>query len=122
RHLDFQNRLRIGDLKPGEEVTIFGTIRSVGAFQSKRSNVSVVSVMINDGTGSITVTRFIGGKSNKYLLDRYKEQFPKGAQVMASGTVHIDNFRGKYQLKNAEVEVLGLVDDTDPGSISLHAG
>jgi len=122
RHLDFNNRLMIRDLKAGQEVTVFGTIRSVGAFQSKKGNVSVVSVLISDGTGSVTITRFVGGKSNKYLLDRYKDQFPKGAQVMASGTVEIDRFRGRYQLRNAEVEVLGLSEDTEGGSESIHAG
>ncbi|MBS1995758.1 MAG: hypothetical protein JSS86_05585, partial [Cyanobacteria bacterium SZAS LIN-2] len=68
RHLDFQNRECIKDLKVGEEVTIFGSIRSVSAYQSKRGNMSILSTIISDGTGSILVIRFVGGKSNKYLL------------------------------------------------------
>ncbi|HEY9871617.1 MAG TPA: ATP-dependent DNA helicase RecG [Candidatus Obscuribacterales bacterium] len=122
RHLDFQNRLMIRDLVAGQEVTVFGTIRSVGAFQSKKGNVSVLSVVIGDGTGTVTVTRFVGGKSNKYLLDRYKEQFPKGAQVLASGTVEVDRFRGRFQLKNAEIEILGGL--TEPGEEvdTIHTG
>ena len=84
-HLDFQNRLLIRELQPGQEVTVFGTIRSVGAFQAKRGNMSIMTIVIGDGTGSVVVSRFIGGKSNKYLLDRYKAQYPKGAQVLASG-------------------------------------
>ena len=122
RHLDFQNRLMIRDLKPGQEVTVFGTIRSTGAFQSKKGNVSIVSVIIGDGTGSITVTRFIGGNSNKFLLDRYKNQFPKGAQVLASGTVALDHFRNKLQLKGAEIEILGALADTDQDLETLHTG
>jgi ATP-dependent DNA helicase RecG len=108
RHLDFQNRLLIKDLKMGEEVTIFGSIRSVSAFQSKRGNMSILSTIISDGTGSILVIRFVGGKSNKYLLDRYKAQFPKGAQVLASGVVERDEYSHKLKLKNAEVEILSL--------------
>jgi ATP-dependent DNA helicase RecG len=122
RHLDFQNRLMIRDLKPGQEVTVFGTIRSVGAFQSKKGNVSIVSVTIGDGTGSITVTRFIGGNSNKFLLDRYKNQFPKGAQVLASGTVELDHFRNRLQLKGAEIEILGALADGDHELETIHTG
>ncbi len=122
RHLDFQNRLMIRDLRQGQEVTVFGTIRSVGAFQSKKGNVSIVSIIIGDGTGTVTITRFIGGKSNKYLLDRYKGQFPKGAQVLASGTVELDRFRNRLQLRGAEIEILGALADTDQELESIHTG
>jgi ATP-dependent DNA helicase RecG len=107
KHLDFQNRLRICDLKPGEEVTVMGTIRSVSAFQSRRGNLSILTIVVSDGTGSVSVTRFIGGKSNKYLLDRYKEQFPKGSQVIASGIVERDQHGRRFTLKNCELELLG---------------
>ncbi|MBX9669265.1 MAG: ATP-dependent DNA helicase RecG [Candidatus Obscuribacterales bacterium] len=124
RHLDFQNRLLIRDLNQGQEVTIFGMIRSVGAFQSRKRNVSVLTVVISDNTGSITITKFVGGKSNKYLLDRYKAQYPKGAQVLASGIVERDQYSGKFTLKNSEVEILGLVSDgeEDQQQVSIHAG
>lgn len=108
RHLDFQNREHIRDLVVGSEVSIFGTIRSVSAFQPKKGNMSILSAIISDGTGSVIVTRFVGGKSNKYLLDRYKAQWPKGAQVLASGIVEQDDYSGKLKLKNAEVEILSL--------------
>ncbi|MEZ4488747.1 MAG: ATP-dependent DNA helicase RecG [Cyanobacteriota/Melainabacteria group bacterium] len=123
RHLDFQNRLKICDLEEDQEVSIFGTIQSVSAFQSKKRSVSVMTVLIADGTGSVGITRFVGGKSNKYLLERYKQQFPKGAQVMASGVVERDRFSKRFQLKNAEVEVLGLLSDqAEDSRTSLHAG
>ncbi|HMO19572.1 MAG TPA: hypothetical protein PKC98_01240, partial [Candidatus Melainabacteria bacterium] len=123
RHLDFQNRLKICDLEEDQEVSIFGTIQSVSAFQSKKRSVSVMTVLITDGTGSVGITRFVGGKSNKYLLERYKQQFPKGAQVMASGVVERDRFSKRFQLKNAEVEVLGLLSDqAEDSRTSLHAG
>ena len=116
RHLDFQNREFIKDLTVGEEVSIFGTIRSVGAFQSKRGNMSILSVVISDGTGSLLVTRFVGGKGNKYLLERLKGQFPKGAQVLASGVVEVDDYSHKFKLKNAEVEILSLAGGDQLGS------
>lgn len=127
RHLDFKNRLPIKSLEHGQEASIIGMIRSVSAYQSKKRNVSILTVLVSDGTGSIAITRFIGGKSNKFLLDRYKDQFPKGAQVLASGVVERDSFAGKLQLKNAEIEILGfaggdLGSSDEEAQLSLHAG
>lgn len=122
RHLDFQNRLRIAELEPGQEVTVLGTIRSVGAFQARKGNVSVLSVVIHDGSGSIAITRFVGGKSNKYLLDRLKDQFPKGAQVLASGVVEEDRYTRRLRLKNAEIELLGALASDDSELETIHTG
>lgn len=127
RHLDFQNRVFIRQLQAGQEVTVFGAIRSTSAYQSKNRNISILTVTINDGTGNLNVTRFIGGRSNKYLLDRYKDQFPKGANVIASGIAERDKFSNRMTLKNGEIEVLGFTsesdeDDTDSASASIHAG
>jgi len=127
RHLDFQNRSFIRQLQVGQEVTIFGTIRSVSAFQSRNKNISVLSITINDGTGSLTISKFIGGRSNKYLMDRYKAQYPKDAQVIASGLSERDKVTGRLTLKNAEVEVLGFTseaeeDELDSATATLHAG
>ena len=130
RHLDFQNRLFIRQLKPGMEVTVFGTIRSIGAFQSKRGNVSILNIAINDETGTILVTRFVGGKSNKFLLERYKSQYPKGSQVLASGVVERDSFSQRMCLKNAELEILAQGGEVDvqyaeehpDDSTHLHTG
>ncbi|MDX2105089.1 MAG: ATP-dependent DNA helicase RecG [Candidatus Melainabacteria bacterium] len=126
RHLDFKNRLPIKSLEHGQEASIIGMIRSVSAYQSKKRNVSILTVLVTDGTGSIAITRFIGGKSNKFLLDRYKDQFPKGAQVLASGVVERDSFAGKLQLKNAEIEILGFaggdLGSDEEAQLSLHAG
>lgn len=119
-HLDFQNRLLIRELHAGQEVTVFGTIRSIGAFQAKKGNVSIITIVIGDGTGSIIVSRFIGGRSNKYLLDRYKQQYPKGAQVLASGMVERDRFTSRLQLKNAELEILSELGDSTEEIGSLH--
>jgi ATP-dependent DNA helicase RecG len=123
-HLDFQNHLKIRDVTPGEDATILGTIRSVGAFQSKKGNVSILTISIHDGSGSIAVAKFVGGKSNSYLMERYKSSYPKGAQVIASGRVERDGYSGRLQLKNAEIEVLGTGashdDDSEPDS--LHTG
>lgn len=122
RHLDFQNHLRISQLKPGQEVTILGTIRSAGAFQARKGNVSVLNIVINDGSGSISVMKFVGGKSNKYLLDRMKGQYPKDALVMASGIVEQDRYSSKLRLKNAEIELLGASTADDQDLETIHTG
>jgi ATP-dependent DNA helicase RecG len=121
RHLDFQNRLFIRQLKPGMEVTVFGTIKSIGAFQSKRGNVSILNIAISDETGTILVTRFVGGKSNKFLLERYKGQYPKGSQVLASGVVERDQFSQRMCLKNAELEILAQGGEVDVQYAEEHS-
>lgn len=123
KHLDFQNKLRICDLQAGQEVTILGTIRSVSAYQSKRGNLSILTVVVSDSTGSVNITRFIGGKSNKYLLDRYKDQFPKGYQVIVSGIVEKDQVGKRFSIKNGEIELLGIAGESDlesGGEFSQH--
>lgn len=123
QHLDFQNHMKIRDLEVGEDVTILGTIRSLGAFQSKKGNMSILNISIHDGSGSIGITKFVGGKSNSYLMERYKSSYPKGAQVIASGRVERDNYSGRLQLKNAEIEVLGSgASHDDEEADSLHLG
>ena len=122
QHLDFQNHRKIRELEVGEFATVFGTIRSVGAFQSKNRNISILTISIHDGSGSINISKFVGGKSNKYLLDRYKDGYPKGAQVMASGQVERDQYGNKLKLKNAEIEILGALAANDDDFGSLHVG
>ncbi len=118
RHIDFSDKVKISSLKPGQEVTIIGVIKSVSAFQSPKSKISILTVIITDGTGSIAVTRFIGGKSNKFLLDRYKSQYPKDCQVMASGLVERDKHYNRYTLKNCELELLGYISDEESKALS----
>ena len=113
RHIDFTDKVKISSLSPGQEVTIIGVIKSVNAFQSPKSKVSILTIVITDGTGNITITRFIGGKSNKFLLDRYKNQYPKGCQVMASGIVERDRQYRHFTLKNCELEILGYLSEED---------
>ncbi len=128
RHIDFSDKVKISSLSPGQEVTIIGTIKSVNAFQSPKSKVSILTIVITDGTGNVTVTRFIGGKSNKFLLDRYKNQYPKGCQVIASGIVERDRQYRHFTLKNCEIEILGYADEENSNVVpdenfrTLNAG
>lgn len=90
KHIDYSTRVKIRDLKEGESTTIFGNIKSVEAFTTK-SNLGIIKVRIYDGTGYITLS-FFSAKSNKYMLERMKAQFPKGSGIMVSGTVKRNSY------------------------------
>lgn len=90
KHIDYSTRVKIRDLKEGESTTIFGNIKSVEAFTTN-SNLGIIKVRIYDGTGYITLN-FFSAKSNKYMLERMKAQFPKGSGIMVSGTVKRNSY------------------------------
>ncbi|MEI7475556.1 MAG: ATP-dependent DNA helicase RecG [bacterium] len=121
KHLDFANRTKICDLEIGQEVSIFGTIKSVNAFTSpKRNNLTILSILVNDGTGIASASWFYA-KSNKYMLDKYKERFKVGSGVILSGSVKYDNFKNTYIIEKAQEQILsGDFDATS--SDSLHVG
>ncbi len=105
-HIDFQERKNIKDLQEKEFATIIGIIASSTAFTSPKSNISILTVNIKDLTGTIPYVRFVGGKSNKYLLERMKSQYPKDALIMISGMVELDKMRHKLCFKTAQIEIL----------------
>ncbi len=121
RHLDFQNQLKINQLRPNMQATVLGTIKSVSAFETRQRNLGILKIVINDITGSIIVNRFVGGQSKSQLLHRYKASLPVGAMVLASGLVEQDRFSRRLILKNAELEVISETQGTAEID-SLHAG
>lgn len=90
KHIDYSSKTNIRDLKEGMNTTVFGYIRTVSAFNSK-SGLSVIKVQIADNTGRLNLSFFFG-KSNKYMLERTKAQFPKGSGIMVSGTVKLNQY------------------------------
>jgi ATP-dependent DNA helicase RecG len=117
-HIDFKTQAKIEELEIGQTVTIFGIIKRINAFNSKRkSNLSIVTIHVFDGTGTVTASMFFS-KGNKYILDKYKEQYPKGAQVLLSGKVKFDKFTGKKAIDKPEIEIVySSPEEVD----SLHA-
>ena len=89
KHIDYSTRTLIKNLKEGENTTIFGYIKSVSAFNT-RNKLSVVKVAVADETGRIDLS-FFQAKSNRFMLERVKAQFPVNAGIMLSGTVRINN-------------------------------
>ncbi|OGH98510.1 MAG: ATP-dependent DNA helicase RecG [Candidatus Melainabacteria bacterium GWF2_32_7] len=119
KHLDYAERTPIKDLKIGQEVTIFGTIKSTNVFSSKkRSNLTIISIQVTDDTGIISASWFYG-KANKFMLERYKSQYPQGANIILSGTVKLDSYTGRLVIDKAQSEILsGDFEEKD----SLHVG
>ena len=94
KHIDYSSRTLIKDLKEGETTTVFGYIRSVSAFNTQKK-LSVVKVTIGDESGRLLDLSFFQAKSNRFMLERTKSQFPVNAGIMLSGKVKRNNYDGK---------------------------
>lgn len=90
KHIDYSSRTLIRDLKEGQNTTVFGYIKSVSSFNT-RNNLAITKVVIADESGKFELN-FFNAKSNKYLLERMKAQFPQNAGIMVSGTVKRNNY------------------------------
>ena len=106
KHIDYSTRTKIRDLKEGMDTTIFGVIKSVDAFTTKK-NLGVIKVKIADNSGRINLS-FFASKASKFVLERMKKQFPKGSGIMVSGTAKINSFDGMMTL---DKPTYSLMDD-----------
>ena len=93
KHIDYSSRTLIRDLKEGETTTVFGYIESVSAFNAQKK-LSVVKVAVADESGRLDLS-FFQAKSNRFMLERTKSQFPINAGIMLSGKVKRNNYDGK---------------------------
>ncbi len=119
KHIDYSKRTLIKNLKEGENTTIFGYIKSVSAFVSKKG-LSILKVKISDDTDFIELG-FFYAKANRVMLERYKSQFPKGAGIMVSGTVKINSFDGKLTFDKPQYSIM-TGDFTEGETNSLNLG
>ncbi len=89
-YIDHSRLLPIAALRPGETVTVVGTVRRSHAFVSSRNhNLAILELQLQDGTGRLKVTRFYAGRrfTSPQWLQRQRRLFPPGATVAASGLV-----------------------------------
>lgn len=93
KHIDYSSRTLIRDLKEGETTTVFGYIKSVSAFNTQKK-LSVVKVTVADESGRLDLS-FFQAKSNRFMLERTKSQFPINAGIILSGKVKRNNYDGK---------------------------
>jgi len=106
-YIDYQKQKSIKELKINDDVTITGTVKAVRAFNPpKKRELTVITVVINDDTGKISVTKFIRGRFGRVIQEQYKKQYPIGTNVLCAGTVAYDKFSKSFSLNNAVIEVI----------------
>ena len=106
-HLDYARQVQITHLEPGETVTVIGTVKSTKCFSSPRNKkLTIFELVLTDATGRLKLNRFLMGNrfSNPGSQARYRNQYPVGSIVAASGLVK----QNKYgiTLDKPEIEVL----------------
>ncbi len=125
KHIDYHNRVKINELEEGQDVTIIGTIRSVGAYNAKSGKVSVLNLVVSDETGQASATWFYA-KAHRAVLEHYKNQYSRGAEILLSGRVKHDRYKNIPAIEKPQVEILSYADqDTsaeNPTGHSLHVG
>ena len=89
----------ISELKPGEQATVAGTILNLQEKQGGRRGLSILTVMIGDGTGFLTVTWF----NQKFLKNKLKP----GRRLFVTGkAAYAYGGRGQFtmsQLQSFEI-------------------
>ena len=104
KHINYASRTLIKKIKEGENVTIYGAIKSQKSYNTPRG-LGVLKVTIEDESGTLDLSYFYA-KASKYLLERYKSQFPKGLSIMVSGKAKRDNYTGKMTLDKPEHQII----------------
>ena len=104
KHIDYSSRTLIKNLKEGENTTIFGYIKSVSAFNTK-NNLAVVKVAIADESGRLDLS-FFQAKSNRFMLERIKAQFPRNSAIMVSGTVKMNNYDKRLTIDKPSYSIM----------------
>ncbi|MBN2171116.1 MAG: ATP-dependent DNA helicase RecG [Candidatus Krumholzibacteriota bacterium] len=100
-YLDLGERVPLASLRPGQRATVRGRVMASDERRPRRA-MSVLSVLLDDGSGRLTLVFF----NQPY----HRKQLPNGSEVLASGEVAA--FRGRLQMAQPELEVL---DEAAPG-------
>ena len=117
KYIDYSSRCLIRKLKEGNNVTIYGRISSLKTFTT-RNNLTIIKVTVSDESGSLELNYFYS-KLNRYSIERYKSQFPKGSGIIVSGCVKKDNYTGTFTIDKPQHQ---LVSDDAVENDSLNVG
>ncbi len=104
RYVDYQGRVKIANLKLSQQVSVFATIKKVSAYTTHRK-LTVLNILISDGSGEITLSFFYKLKNRK-MLERYKAQYPQGSSVLVFGTVKRDSYTNKITIDKPDIQVM----------------
>ncbi|HTG02293.1 MAG TPA: ATP-dependent DNA helicase RecG [Nitrospirota bacterium] len=111
RYEDRSNLKKIGRVAYGAYETVLGEIVSADVKQTKRRHVKIFELVITDKTGFL-----VGSWFNQPFMQK---AFKKGQQVILSGVVKSNPYRGGLpQIDNPEYEVM----DEDDAENLIHAG
>ncbi|NEQ43366.1 MAG: ATP-dependent DNA helicase RecG [Leptolyngbya sp. SIOISBB] len=118
-YINYAQQVAIRELKPGETVTLVGSVARSSCFSSpKNPNLTIQELVLKDPTGQIRITKFWPGKRfrNAGWQQGQKRKYPTGAIVAASGLVK----KNKYgiTLDSPDLEVLDGPDG-DPESLTV---
>ncbi len=105
KYIDYSSRCLIKNLKIGQNVTIYGKITAIKTFTTK-NNLTIFKVTITDESSSIDLV-FFYSKLNRFTLERYKSQFPKGANIIVSGAVKFDNYSSQLTIDKPQYQIAG---------------
>ena len=120
KHIDYSTRTLIKNLQEGQTTTVFGYIRSVSTFNTK-NNLSITKVVVADESGKMELS-FFNAKSNRYVLERMKAQFPKNAGIMLSGTVKRDNYTFGLTMDKPNYSIMSGEFMEEEGKQNLNLG
>ena len=96
RYLDRTRQAQIGELRPGDEATVLGTVRSAYS-RRLRGRRTLTQIVIGDGTGKLTLTFF-----NQQWREK---QLTEGMEVLVHGK--FEHYRGTRQMSSPVVDLLG---------------
>lgn len=106
-YIDYQKHKSIKELKVNDNVTVLGVVKGIKAFNPPRKkDLLVITIVIQDDTGKITITKFTRGRLGRVIQEQYKKQYTIGAKVLCAGTVSYDKFSRSFSLNNAVIEVI----------------
>jgi ATP-dependent DNA helicase RecG len=108
RWIDRTRHAEIADLAIGEEATIFAEVRTIRGRRGRQGR-PIVEAVVFDGTSLLNVTFFNQAWREKQLAP--------GTEVSLFGK--LDVYRGKRQLTNPVVDVLGPAAETDKTGVIL---
>jgi ATP-dependent DNA helicase RecG len=95
RHMDRSSLQPIGELRPGDEATVLGTICEIRN-ERRRGSMVITTAVVADKTGSVTATWF----NQPYLTKTLRQH----AEILLSGKVEL--FRGKPRMSAPDWELL----------------
>ena len=112
KYLDYQQRLAISSLVPGQEATVMGWVKSISAFHSKGKDLWIITLTIADESSTTMTAKWVFAKANRAVLESFKSRFAKGMQLMISGKVKWDSYTNKPSMDRPDLEILSYEDET----------